>query len=297
MRDTMDDIGSYEERRFPMFRNPTIDTLDLGKKKHHIPLLLEIDVTSARQYMQDLKASTGEGLSFTGWVMACIGKAVGEHRHMHAMRKTRKSLILFEDVDISLLVERSVGDLAGSTETLPMPYVVRRANKKTVKEISDEIRKAQKVTLQTGEVHLATKRNVYLTKAFTLMPKFIRNLFVWRKLMRDPFKAKRMMGTVVVTSVGSIGKYSGYGWGIPIGIHPLVIALGNIARKPGVIGEEISIREMLSLTVLFDHEVTEGGPAVRFIWRLNELLEQGYGLDRQDEVLENNDLIEAESGD
>ncbi|MBE0410369.1 MAG: 2-oxo acid dehydrogenase subunit E2 [Anaerolineales bacterium] len=291
----MDDIGRYEERRFPEFRNPTIDTLDLGKKKHHIPLLLEIDVTQARQFIQELKVRTGERLSLTGWVVACIGKAVSEHRHMHAMRKGRKSLVLFEDVDISVLVERSVGDSANTAETLPMPYIVRRANKKTVKEISDEIRNAQKASLQIGEVQVGSERNVYLTRVFTRMPRFLRNLLVWRNLMRDPFKAKRMMGTVVVTSVGNLGNYSGYGWGIPIGIHPLFIALGNIARKPGVIGDEISIREMLSMTVFFDHEVTDGGPAVRFIRRLNKLMEQGFGLERQEEALENNDQKKAES--
>ena len=86
------------------------------------------------------------------------------------------------------------------------------------------------------------------------------------------------MGTVVVSSVGSIGKDSGYGWAIPIGIHPVVFALGNIARKPGVVGEEIKIREYLSMTVLFDHDVTDGAPVVRFIQRLKELLEKSYGL-------------------
>ncbi len=40
-----------------------------------------------------------------------------------------------------------------------------------------------------------------------------------------------------------------YGWAIPIGIHPVVFALGSIARKPGVVGEEIKIREYLSMTV------------------------------------------------
>lgn len=33
----MNDIGAFEEREFPRFRIPTIDTLDLGSKKHHIP--------------------------------------------------------------------------------------------------------------------------------------------------------------------------------------------------------------------------------------------------------------------
>lgn len=275
----MDNIGAYEERRFPGFRNPTLDTLDLGKTKHHIPLLLEVDITRAREYMRKFKARTGGGLSFTGWVMKCIGQAVSEHKHIQAMRRGRKSLILFDDVDISVVVERSAGHSDNPLETLPMPYVVRRANKKTVEEINDEIRTAQRESPGAGEVQLGARRNVLLTKAFTLMPRFLRNLFVWRRLAKNPFFAKKTMGTVVVTSIGSTGKYSGYGWAIPIGIHPVVFALGSIARKPGVVGDEITIREYLSMTVLFDHDVTDGAPVFRFIQRLNELLEDGYGLE------------------
>jgi pyruvate/2-oxoglutarate dehydrogenase complex dihydrolipoamide acyltransferase (E2) component len=278
----MDNIGTYEVREFPAFRNPTLDTLELGIKKHHIPFLLEVDVTEAREYIRELKVRTGEGLSFTGWLMKCIGRAVSEHKQIQAMRKGRKSLILFDDVDISVVVERSVGHSDNPSETLPMPYVVRKANEKSVREIHTEIRIAQEESLEAGEVQLAARRNVRLTRAFALMPRFVRNLLVWRRLMKDPFFAKKTMGTVVVTSAGSIGKDSGYGWAIPIGIHPVVFALGTIARKPGIVGEEIKIREYLSMTVLFDHDVTDGAPVVRFIQRLKELLEKSYGLNEQD---------------
>jgi pyruvate/2-oxoglutarate dehydrogenase complex dihydrolipoamide acyltransferase (E2) component len=275
----MDDIGKYQVRRFPAFRNPTLDTLDLGMKKHHIPALFEVDVTGAREYLRAFKARTGHGLSFTAWVMACIGQAVSEHKHVQAMRKGKRSLILFDDVDISTVVERSVGHSDGTSETLPMPYVVRRANEKTVYQIHDEIRTAQAESLGKGEVQLGARRNARLAGAFNSMPRFVRNLLVWRRLTHNPFFAKKSMGTVVVTSVGNVGKSSGYAWAIPIGIHPLLIALGSIARKPGIVGEEIRIREYLSMTVLFDHDVTDGSPVVRFIQRLSELLEGGYGLD------------------
>lgn len=274
----MDNIGTYKEREFPEFRNPTLDTLELGIKKHHIPFLFEVDVTEAHEYIREFKARTGEGLSFTGWVVKCIGQAVSEHKYVQAMRKGEKSLILFDDVDISVVIERSVGHSDRLSETLPMPYVVRKANEKTVKEIHDEIRTAQAESLGAGEVQLGARRRVTLTRVFNMMPRFVRNLLVWRRLAKDPFFAKKTMGTIVVTSIGSIGKSSGYGWTIPIGIHPVVFALGSIARKPGVVGEEIKIREYLSMTVLFDHDVTDGAPVVRFIQRLNELLERSYGL-------------------
>jgi pyruvate/2-oxoglutarate dehydrogenase complex dihydrolipoamide acyltransferase (E2) component len=41
---------------------------------------------------------------------------------------------------------------------------------------------------------------------------------------------------------------------------------------------------MLDLTVAFDHDVVDGAPAARFVKRLVELIESGYGLEevRQD---------------
>ena len=37
-------------------------------------------------------------------------------------------------------------------------------------------------------------------------------------------------------------------------------------------------RELLSMTISFDHDIIDGAPAVRFTQRLKELIESGYGL-------------------
>jgi hypothetical protein len=42
--------------------------------------------------------------------------------------------------------------------------------------------------------------------------------------------------------------------------------------------ERIEPREILNLTVMFDHQVVDGAPAARFARRLVELIESGYGL-------------------
>lgn len=274
----MDDIGTYQKRKFPAFRNPTIDVLEHGRKKHHIPLLLEIDVTEARGRLRQIKAATGQSLSFTAWVMACVGRAVSEHKHVHALRQGRRRLILFDDVDISVLVERVVSS-NGRTQTLPMPTIIRKTNEKSVQTIHNEIRAAQEAPLAKDDVQIGGGRRVSATRLFAMLPGFLRYLIVWRRLARNPFLAKKTMGTVVVTSAGNVGKESGSAWGIPLGIHPLIVAVGSIARKPGVVGEAIAIREFLSLTVLFDHDVTDGAPVARFVQTLKELLEMGYGLD------------------
>jgi len=54
--------------------------------------------------------------------------------------------------------------------------------------------------------------------------------------------------------------------------------VGGISRKPAVVGDRIEPREILHLTVGFDHDVVDGAPAARFVQRLTELIEGGYGL-------------------
>jgi pyruvate/2-oxoglutarate dehydrogenase complex dihydrolipoamide acyltransferase (E2) component len=55
--------------------------------------------------------------------------------------------------------------------------------------------------------------------------------------------------------------------------------VGSITWKPAVVDGRIEPREMLNLTVIFDHNVIDGAPAARFTRRLVELIESGSGLE------------------
>jgi pyruvate/2-oxoglutarate dehydrogenase complex dihydrolipoamide acyltransferase (E2) component len=70
----------------------------------------------------------------------------------------------------------------------------------------------------------------------------------------------------------------GAGWGIPINDHTLDLTLGGIAEKPGVVDGHIAIREYLSITLSFNHDLIDGAPAARFTERFIDLVESGYGL-------------------
>ncbi len=269
----VDRVGAFETSAFSRWRNPTIDTLSWGRKRHHIPILLEIDVTAARAAIHDRKTKTGQGISFTGWIVKCIAQAASEHKHVHALRKGKRAIVTFDDVDVSIIIERETD----TGEKLPMPYIIRKANEKTVMEIHEEIRAAQR-SLVVGEVQIASDRAAWVTKIFTILPRFLRDWLFWRPVLRDPVLFKRMMGTVSVSALGIAGQ-TGMSWGIPIGIHPLIIAVGGIAKRPGMIHDEIAVREYVGLTVLFDHDVTDGAPVGRFIRRLQKLMVDRYGLE------------------
>ena len=67
-------------------------------------------------------------------------------------------------------------------------------------------------------------------------------------------------------------------WATPAGIHPLIVALGAIGRRPGMVDDRVEARDMLSMTVLIDHDVVDGVLMALFLRRLSELMEAAFGL-------------------
>ena len=237
---------------------------------HHMPMihgLIEVDVTRARAHLRAQKAKTGESLSFTAFLVACLAQAVEEHKAVQASRKGRKHLILFEEVDVLTYIERGA---AG--HSLPMPSIIRAANHKTMCEIHREIRAAQRGDVAQAAVGF---------KLVQYLPTLFFRSLLWM-LGRDPRRMKKYVGTVGITAVGMFGK--GAGWGIPPATPPsLWVTVGGIGEKPGVVDGQIAIREYLSLTISFDHEIIDGDPAARFTRRLKDLIESGYGLPSMEE--------------
>lgn len=235
----------------------------VGRHKYIIRGLLEIDVTKARQFIREHKARTGESLSFTAFLAVCVAHAVEMNKSVQAYRNWRNQLVVFDDVDINMQVER---DMQG--QKFSLPYIVRGANRKTVRDIHEEIRAAQ--------AHSPSGREVRAATWVTLLPSFVQQMF-FRVASKNPHLFTRYAGTVELNAIGMFGSRGG--WGIHIPFHTLSIVVGGIARKPGVVDERIEIREYLDMTINFDHDMIDGAPAARFTQQLIDLIESGYGLD------------------
>jgi hypothetical protein len=64
-------MANYHLRKFPKSRIATFDVFGVGREKHHIYVMLECDVTNARQRLKELKAAGGK-ISFTGWLRRMV---------------------------------------------------------------------------------------------------------------------------------------------------------------------------------------------------------------------------------
>lgn len=75
---------------------------------------------------------------------------------------------------------------------------------------------------------------------------------------------------LIVTSVGMFAKVRG--WAISTASHTLCFAIGGISKKTGIINDEIQLRGYLTMTILFNHDVVDGGPLARFVSQLVDLM-------------------------
>jgi 2-oxoglutarate dehydrogenase E2 component (dihydrolipoamide succinyltransferase) len=82
-------------------------------------------------------------------------------------------------------------------------------------------------------------------------------------------------GTFTVTNVGTFGNIMG----TPIIYQPQVaiLAVGLIEKKPAVLetemGDVIAIRQIMILSMAYDHRIVDGAMAGMFLKRLKEILE------------------------
>jgi pyruvate/2-oxoglutarate dehydrogenase complex dihydrolipoamide acyltransferase (E2) component len=259
--------AAHQTIPFPENRKKVLETLQTWAIKHPIHGLLEVDVTVARRYLAAHKASTGEALSFTGFIIYCVGQAVAQNKAVQARRNRRGELVLFEDVDLTTIVEVTDGE-----QKFPVTHVLRGVNRRTFREIHEEIRQAQAAARERHSLRgrqTAPKTN---RRLFWALPGFARRIY-YAYVRQDPQWMKRNVGTVALTAVGMFGQ--GGGWGVAIPVTPLFVTIGGIAEKPGVAAGKIEVREVLDLTLTFDHDVVDGAPAARFAACLKALIEAG----------------------
>ena len=263
------ETGPYHVVALTPGRRIWINTLDAPGPKHWMYGLLEVDVTVAQQLIAEHQERTGEQLSFTGFLVFCLARAVDENKEVQAYLKGRSQLILFDDVNVGMMIEHKAGE-----KTALMGHIIQGADHKTYREIHEEIRRVQSEPVPPNRGMPDWFRSVMLLPwPLSNLVKALLNLAT----RNNPAVRVATSGTVMVTAVGMFGKGHS-GWGITISPHSLSLVVGSMAWKPVVVEGRIEPRQILNLTLMFDHDVVDGAPAARFTSRLVELIESGYGL-------------------
>jgi len=258
-------MDTFDILPFHPGREIVIDAGYLASKRHIIYGLVEADVTRARELGRVISTRDKSKISFTAFLVASLARAIVSSPEVQAYKDWRGRLIVFHDVDVVTLIEPELGKVA-------IPHIIRNANRRSVREISTEIRSIQ-ANPESSE------QSSTLVALAPRVPRIVRLFFFWI-VKKNPQWFKSLEGTVVVTSVGMFGK--GGGWGIGfLPTHTLGLTVGGITQKPGIHKSQIEVREYLNLTLSFDHDIVDGAPAARFTRKLIDLIEVATLLEEE----------------
>jgi pyruvate/2-oxoglutarate dehydrogenase complex dihydrolipoamide acyltransferase (E2) component len=234
----------------------------MARQRNTIHSITDVDISVPRAIMREYRERTGERLSLTAYIVKCLSQTVSEFPAVNSFRKGRR-FILLEDVTVSVLVERQVRG-----EKVPEPFGIREAQKKSYRQIHEEIRAAQR----ESKDQLGSLSGLGWVR---FIPGFLMRLF-FRVATRN-IRMQIRYGVISVTAVGMFARDAV--WFVPMGGPSVLVTVGSIINKPVIVNEELESREHLCLTVSFDHNITDGAPAARFVSRFTEILRSGELLE------------------
>jgi len=250
----------YRVQRIQRGRQVILDVLAGAARRYPVHALVEFDVTVAQQRLRD----RGGAVSWTGFVVASVARAIAAHPELNARRAGRR-LLVFDRVDVAATVERPVDGTL-----VPVVTAVRGADQKSSQIITEELRRAK--------THSAPQPSSPLS-GLAVLPGPVRRLLL-RLAGRSPAVAAGFGPPVGVTSLGMFG--AGGGWAIPIAPLTVTVTVGGVTSRPVVLDGRVVTRSMLPLTTTFDHSVVDGAPAARFTATYRDVTESAAALGHEE---------------
>jgi pyruvate/2-oxoglutarate dehydrogenase complex dihydrolipoamide acyltransferase (E2) component len=227
----------------------------VSREQDTIHLVTEVDITEARALIAVHRERTGERLSLTAHVVACLARTCAENPVFNSFRKGRR-LVMLDDVTISVLFERDLG-----SESLPDAVAIQAANRQSYREIHDAVRRAQGQPVE----HLGSSMGMGWIR---FVPDFLlKPIIRWAS---RSIAVKKRSGVVGVTAIGMHG--SGPLWPVPLSSATVLAAVGTVVPRLVLVDGVVKEREHLCVTLSFDHDVIDGAPAARFTRRFSELM-------------------------
>jgi hypothetical protein len=250
--------AGYVVRAIPADRLVVLDWLTRASRRYPVHGLVEFDVSVARPRISGAEPP----VSWTGFVIATMARAVARHPEVNARRAGRR-VLYFDRVDIGATVEREID----GTVVLGA-FAIEAADRKSCAEVTAELRRAK-------ESRRPAPQQGPLARRAARLPGPIRRV-AFEVAGARPGVAAKLGPAVGVTSLGMFSR--GGGWAVPIPPLTVIATVGGVVERAVVRDGQIVVRPMLPMTLSFDHGVIDGGPASRFVETLRELIETAAAL-------------------
>ena len=245
-----------EVRPFPSNRRLVTAAMRVGRSKMPMYGLVDADVTTAKRLL------TGHDppWSLTAFVVASVARAAAAHPAVHAYRNWRGQLVTHRHVDVGTMVE-----IATPQGPFAIPHLLRDADVRGVPDLTAELHHIKRHPSASSSGRWLERAG----PAAARIPGVIPAMYA---VMARSVAARQRIGTVAVTAVGMFAGGGGFGL-TSLTLMSLEVIVGGMSQRPRVVNGQVTVRDVLDLTVVIDHSVVDGAPAARFCAEFRELLE------------------------
>ena len=267
----MVELDGCTVRPWPTVRNAVVTLLE-QHREHTVYGSTEVDFTLAAERISKCTRNTGLALSHHSYILHCLALAAAEQPAAVTFKRGNK-LVTFTEIDVGTVIEKPVRG-AGK---VPVGYIFRAAQSRTLAETNSELREACRSTLEDDPL-------VRWRRRMAKMPLPIRRLQAAR-IKRDPLLLKKYHGVIGLTNVQMRGLDQPF-FGFPTQIYTITVAVGSLINKVQWCASGGTVtRKMLCLTAGADHAVIDGMGMARFAQSFSRYIESGTSL--------NDDYVEA----
>lgn len=247
---------------------------------------LDVDVTRALAYLARKQAESDHKLTITHLVGRCLAQCMREFPDSNVVIRRgrffkRPTVDMFFQVSIPGRDPKGADDLSGA--------VVREADTRSIVAIAADLnRRAEKIRKDEDEEVSKVKSNLqWVPPGLLKIVLRVVDFFSYTLNVKLPGMPRDPFGSAMVTSMGMFGIARAWAPLFPPSHCPIVLMVGAIERRPWVLTdeqgqEELTIRDVMTLCVAFDHRVMDGVLGAKLTQRIDELLHNPDLLDALD---------------
>ena len=252
------------QQKTSVFRKLAIHGFNAVNNGHNLYALLEFDITNIRSMLRSRRMA-GSGGSLFSFLLKVIGKCLEDFPEFNSMVSMKRTSV-FDEVDINIPIE-----IEHDNRKYTKQLIIRNINSKPLSMVDQEIEEARQ---NSGDEKgfISSKKSAAL---LGILPGIIVRI-IFRIVMSSHRRIRDLSGTVFVTSVSMFTNVPGYIIPYSGGPKAVSFAVGSSVKKPVAVNNKIEIREMINITIIFNHDSVDGAPAARFINQLRKYIESDF---------------------
>lgn len=194
-------------------------------------------------------------ISLSTFVIQALAHAIAQNPEINAtVRFGRVYPKKNVDVFFHIIADEKGEDLDG--------FVFRSADQRPLETLEQEFRQAIRERKKLGVSPYSASKELFrflpgfFSRGILNLLHFVQyQLNLWSPLLKTP---KNPFGSIMVTSIASLGAEEAYCPIAPYTGIPMVVALGAVKKRPWVVDDQLVIRKTMKLCFTYDHRLMDG---------------------------------------